>query len=89
MDVKKHFDLCFCHILAEFTALSRGVLNLVFCTVCGKFRPDLGTKLTLISYLTLLNFKIYRRFCRPLNLKSRADAFKFDFNLTPAKLRKR
>jgi len=57
--------------------------------VCGKFGPDLGAKPTPVSYLTLLNFKIYRRFYCPLNLKSRADAFKFDFNLTPAKLCKR
>jgi len=40
---------------------------------------------TLESYLTLLNFKIYRRFCRPLNLKSRADTFKFDFNFNASK----
>jgi len=25
VDVKKHFDLCFCRILADFEALSRGV----------------------------------------------------------------
>jgi len=30
-------------------------------------------------------FKIYRRFCRPLNLKSRADTFKFDFNFNASK----
>jgi hypothetical protein len=57
----------------------------VYVQICGKFRPGLGAKPTLESYLTLLNFKIYRRFCRPLNLKSRADTFKFDFNFNASK----
>jgi len=50
VDVKKHFDLCFCRILADFAALSRDVLNLVFK---GGILSDLKTaqKINLIKSL--------------------------------------
>jgi len=50
VDVKKHFDLCFCRILADFTGLSRGVLNFVFN---GGILRDLKTaqKINLIKSL--------------------------------------